>query len=139
LLTAKFQTDIDFAQMESAIFKAVLQVESHQNELPNGPERVAARNSAAAAHEDSIELTSLSQSQTDRASPRPATDNEEMTRDLERSRPVTATASPDGINPLQGLKDLPMNKYRLMACCLMSFLGGLNDSAAGALIPYIET
>lgn len=29
-------------------------------------------------------------------------------------------------------------KWRLLSCCLMSFGNGLNDSAPGALIPYIE-
>ncbi|OJJ50941.1 hypothetical protein ASPZODRAFT_126913 [Penicilliopsis zonata CBS 506.65] len=29
-------------------------------------------------------------------------------------------------------------KWRLLSCCLMNFANGLNDSAPGALIPYIE-
>ncbi|KAL8947842.1 MAG: hypothetical protein Q9222_005913 [Ikaeria aurantiellina] len=31
-----------------------------------------------------------------------------------------------------------MNKYRLLSACLMCFGNGLNDSAPGALIPYME-
>ena len=31
-----------------------------------------------------------------------------------------------------------MNKYRILAACLMNFCGGLSDSGPGALIPYLE-
>lgn len=31
-----------------------------------------------------------------------------------------------------------MNRFRFLACCLTSLCGGLNDSAPGALLPYIE-
>jgi fucose permease len=32
-----------------------------------------------------------------------------------------------------------MNRFRVLSCCLIYFGNGLNDSAPGALIPYIET
>lgn len=124
--------------MESAIFKTVLQVESGQNGLLNAPERVVTRNPPGVPREDPIELTSISQSRNGSAPSSAATPKEEMVRDLERSRPVTATGSPDVIYPLQSFSDPAMNKYRVLACCLLNFMGGLNDSAAGALIPYIE-
>ncbi|KAH8194018.1 hypothetical protein TruAng_011821 [Truncatella angustata] len=40
----------------------------------------------------------------------------------------------EAMEPLSGTK----NRYRLAAICLTSMLAGFNDSAAGALIPYME-
>lgn len=51
--------------------------------------------------------------------------------------PVDEPADAFGVLP--SLFDPPMNKYRLAACCTMNLLGGLTDSAPGALIPYMET
>ncbi|MCJ1283346.1 hypothetical protein MMC26_002674 [Xylographa opegraphella] len=42
-----------------------------------------------------------------------------------------------GVDTVQSLFDPPMNKWRFVAACLMCFANGLNDSAPGALIPYI--
>ncbi|MCJ1291201.1 hypothetical protein MMC34_002744 [Xylographa carneopallida] len=42
------------------------------------------------------------------------------------------------VDTIQSLSNPPMNKWRFMAACLMCFANGLNDSAPGALIPYIE-
>ncbi|KAL2012940.1 hypothetical protein VTN00DRAFT_465 [Thermoascus crustaceus] len=38
----------------------------------------------------------------------------------------------------QSITNPPINKYRLLTVSLLNFLGGLNDSAPGPLIPYIE-
>lgn len=46
-----------------------------------------------------------------------------------------STAVVESMENLSGKR----NRYRLAAICLTSLLGGFNDSAAGALIPYIET
>ena len=57
--------------------------------------------------------------------------------DAEESRPP----SPDygaGVNALQSLYNPPINKYRVLAACLMNFGNGLNDSGPGAIIPYME-
>ncbi|GKT70425.1 MFS efflux transporter [Colletotrichum tofieldiae] len=54
--------------------------------------------------------------------------------DVEMSRP----SSPTAFEVLQSISDPHMNRYRLAAACLMNFGNGLNDSAPGALIPYIE-
>lgn len=32
-----------------------------------------------------------------------------------------------------------MNRFRLLAVCVASVIGGLNDGAFGALIPYIQS
>ncbi|KAK7755546.1 hypothetical protein SLS62_002480 [Diatrype stigma] len=54
-------------------------------------------------------------------------------------RPGSPVIEPaDAFEVLPSLFDPPMNKYRLAACCLMNLLGGLTDSAPGALIPYME-
>ena len=39
---------------------------------------------------------------------------------------------------LQTISRPRINKYRLLAACLMNFGNGLNDAAPGALIPYLE-
>lgn len=36
-------------------------------------------------------------------------------------------------------KDPPKNKYRILACCIWTFTGGLSDGAPGALLPSIES
>lgn len=35
-------------------------------------------------------------------------------------------------------RDPPMNKYRIIACCIWTFTAGLSDAAPGALIPTME-
>lgn len=57
--------------------------------------------------------------------------------DLEMSRPATPTEQ-DGVDALQSFSNPPMNRFRMLSVCLMNFGNGLNDSAPGALIPYIE-
>ena len=42
------------------------------------------------------------------------------------------------VDAVQSLSNPPMNKWRFFAACLMCLANGLNDSAPGALIPYIE-
>ncbi|MCJ1472297.1 hypothetical protein MMC13_000944 [Lambiella insularis] len=42
------------------------------------------------------------------------------------------------VDVVQSLTNPPMNRWRFLASCLMCFANGLNDSAPGALIPYIE-
>lgn len=44
----------------------------------------------------------------------------------------------DTADVVQTLSNPPINKYRLLSACLMCFGNGLNDSAPGALIPYLE-
>ncbi|MCJ1229219.1 hypothetical protein MMC12_005884 [Toensbergia leucococca] len=62
----------------------------------------------------------------------PITPNE-----LEMSRPPSPT-SDETVDIMQSLSSPPMNRYRLLSACLMFFGNGLNDSAPGALIPYME-
>ena len=57
--------------------------------------------------------------------------------ELESSRPPSPNTD-DGADVVQTLSNPPMNKWRLLSCCCMCFANGFQDSAPGALIPYIE-
>ncbi|KFY39962.1 hypothetical protein V494_03733 [Pseudogymnoascus sp. VKM F-4513 (FW-928)] len=57
--------------------------------------------------------------------------------DVERSTPPTPT-TPTGVDLLQTFTNPPMNKYRMASSTFMNFANGVNDSAPGALIPYLE-
>ncbi|KFY40866.1 hypothetical protein V495_05208 [Pseudogymnoascus sp. VKM F-4514 (FW-929)] len=57
--------------------------------------------------------------------------------DVERSTPPTPTTS-TGVDLLQTFTNPPMNKYRMASSTFMNFANGVNDSAPGALIPYLE-
>ena len=57
--------------------------------------------------------------------------------DVERSTPPTPT-TPSGVDLLQTFTNPPMNKYRMASSTFMNFANGVNDSAPGALIPYLE-
>jgi MFS family permease len=56
---------------------------------------------------------------------------------LEASEPPTPTQV-DVSRIVPSFFDPPMNKYRVLAACLIYFGNGMNDSAPGALLPYIE-
>jgi hypothetical protein len=59
--------------------------------------------------------------------------------DLEMSRPETAQDNEqDGVDTVQSFSNPPMNRFRMLSVCILNFGNGLNDSAPGALIPYIE-
>jgi hypothetical protein len=59
--------------------------------------------------------------------------------DLEMSRPATPIEEVEGFGAMQSVWNPPMNRFRMLAVCTMTFCMGLNDSAPGALIPYIES
>lgn len=63
----------------------------------------------------------------------PKTPNE-----LEMSRPPSPRRD-EAVGPVQSWHNPPMNKWRVLSCCLIYFGNGINDSATGALIPYMET
>ncbi|KAI4232656.1 MAG: hypothetical protein L6R40_007328 [Gallowayella cf. fulva] len=56
---------------------------------------------------------------------------------LEMSRPPSPR-NPEPVEVMQTLNNPPMNRWRLLSACMMCFGNGLNDSAPGALIPYME-
>ncbi|KAI0204892.1 MFS general substrate transporter [Astrocystis sublimbata] len=128
--------------METTMLQALVQVES--NSLPQAPRRVVSRTYPAVPHRDeNIELkllTKLSQPPTP-ASSGFNTPREE--RDLEMSVPGTPAIprTPELANAFEiypSLVNPRMNIFRFIACCSQTLLGGLTDSAPGALIPYME-
>ncbi|KAK4693233.1 hypothetical protein P7C71_g4126, partial [Lecanoromycetidae sp. Uapishka_2] len=64
----------------------------------------------------------------------PRTPNE-----LEQSRPPSPENGVDTVEMKQSFSNPPINRYRVVAACLMNFQNGLNDAAPGALIPYMES
>lgn len=55
----------------------------------------------------------------------------------ERSRPASPGRD-EAANLVQSWSSPPMNKWRVLSACLVYFANGLNDSAPGPLIPYME-
>lgn len=69
----------------------------------------------------------------------PATEQASKTPDeLERSQPPTPKRD-EAAGIVPSFSYPKMNKWRVLSCCLEYFGNGLNDSAPGALIPYIES
>lgn len=59
--------------------------------------------------------------------------------DLEMSSPGTPhNETEESVNAIQSFSNPPINRYRMLAVCLLNLGNGLNDSAPGALIPYME-
>ena len=57
--------------------------------------------------------------------------------ELEMSSPPTPHGEQAAV-VVQTLTSPPMNKWRLLSCCCMCFANGCQDSAPGAVIPYME-
>jgi fucose permease len=57
--------------------------------------------------------------------------------ELEQSNPATPRTV-HAVDPIMSASNPPMNRWRLGANFLMVFTQGINDSAPGALIPYME-
>ncbi|KAI1334045.1 MFS general substrate transporter [Xylariaceae sp. FL0016] len=129
--------------MESAMLRTLVQVESNDSSnLPQAPRRVISRTYPAVPQvdtQDAFELQPLPVSCGDRKQSTPGTPRERELRDLEMSVPGTPAEPDVGFDALPSLTNPPRNKFRLATLCLMSMLGGLTDSAPGALIPYMET
>lgn len=140
--------------MEASSFGTLVQVESrgrddHDDDahrLPAAPAKAVPRTYPGAPHreEASIELQRIdvvSSSKGGRQSPKGGKSPPPRTPtasgsgdDVEMSRP----SSPVFVEVLQSMSDPHMNRFRLAAVCLMGLGNGLNDSAPGALIPYME-
>lgn len=68
----------------------------------------------------------------------PGTEDVLLDPDLERSRPASPALEVDAVEVVPSVWDPYMNRFRLLAVCLSNFSNALSDSAAGALIPYME-
>ncbi len=115
--------------------------------IPAAPAKALPRtyHSVPQAPPDAIELDNMQWGAklTGPAVTGPVTPTDEETplapNDLEMSRPVSPIQGVEGFEAMQSVWNPPMNKFRLLAVCLMDFCMGLNDSAPGALIPYVES
>jgi len=58
-------------------------------------------------------------------------------RELEQSAPPSPQHE-NAIDVIQSVRSPPMNRWRVGACGLTFFTTGINDSAPGALLPYLE-
>ena len=56
------------------------------------------------------------------------------------SRPATPESPNvgDAVEAVQTMWDPYINRFRMLSVCLMAFGNGMNDSAPGALIQYLE-
>ncbi|RYP55088.1 hypothetical protein DL769_010241 [Monosporascus sp. CRB-8-3] len=128
--------------MEARVFKALVEVEPASSQFPTPPERVVSRIYPAVPQRDDeeIELQGLHHPRNNAMPPdtsTPITAREEG--DPERSVPGTPAEPADAFEALPSFLDPPMNRFRVASCCMMNLMGGLTDSAPGALIPYMET
>ncbi|KAJ2969035.1 hypothetical protein NQ176_g8876 [Zarea fungicola] len=58
--------------------------------------------------------------------------------DLEMSRPSSPDAPADAVALVPTVWEPYMNRWRLLLTCASALAEGMSDSAAGALIPYME-
>ena len=89
---------------------------------------------------DAIELPDYGLTHTPRANQSDSTHEASTSKtpnELEHSQPPTPKRD-DASNIVPTLWFPKMNKWRVLAACLEYLGNGLNDSAPGALIPYIE-
>ncbi|KAG8424459.1 hypothetical protein J3459_002569 [Metarhizium acridum] len=106
------------------------------------PQRVVQRTypGAPAQENASIELHSLPGHGGEYMASGPNTPRTEVAADdLEMSRPFSPAPAADAVDAVMSAWDPFMNRFRLLSLCLCSLGDGLSDSAAGALIPYMET
>ncbi|CRK36089.1 hypothetical protein BN1708_006938, partial [Verticillium longisporum] len=139
--------------MDSSLFKSLVEVESREASVaaaspsdgfPPPPQKAVQRTYPGAPYrgDESIELQRLhTEHGVSRPSSRPGTPPSSPPggSDLEMSRPGSPSqGATDVAEPLQSMWDPYMNRWRLLTACLMNLGNGLNDSAPGALIPYME-
>lgn len=120
-------------------------VESYENDmvLP-APERAFPRtyHSVPETQKNSIELIDIkSSSKNHDPLPSPTATPAELPllrSDLEMSRPASPVEDSEAFGALQSFANPPMNRFRMLSACFITFAMGISDSAPGALIPYIE-
>lgn len=124
--------------MDTAVMRNLV-VEVDSNPQPPAPPAKAVQRTypGAPLSDNYFELERLPASHgghaSEPASPAPETD------DLEMSRPPSPSATAgDVAGIMPSMWDPYMNRYRVLAVCLANLCGALNDSAPGALIPFME-
>jgi hypothetical protein len=104
--------------------------------LPSTPAKTVPRiYPGAPQREDSIELQRIQRAP---LSSEPSWRDGAEAEDVEMSRPASPVLPAEAAEVLPSIWDPYMNRFRFLACCLMNLQNGLNDSAPGALIPYME-
>lgn len=135
--------------MTSHAFGSLLDIESspgqrdhHSIPIPSQKGLSGVHRTASQAHIKplTVETPGL---QFEADSPTPKTPTAKTLGELEMSRPSTPPPNEMGVgdeavDAVMSWKDPFMNRYRMVAICLLSITQGLSDSAPGALIPYIQ-
>ncbi len=141
--------------MDTIMLSSLVAVQSAPASLPSAPARALQRTSSSVPRRDlSIEhqprplslpvplLATLVPKTADApaatVNTAPGTRTTEELEDLEMSRPTTPTAGVGHVDALQTIWNPYMNRFRFFAVCLLNFGNGINDSAPGALLPYLE-
>lgn len=130
--------------MEAVLLRQLVAVESasaQADTMPLRPQRSITKTYAAVPQRDSteIELARVSRPMSRTASSDLLPGDHALMPDVEMSRPASPVAGfDDGVEALQSWWDPYMNRFRLLSACLLNLMNGMNDSAAGPLIPYME-
>ncbi len=142
--------------MDTLMLSSLVSVESAPASLPSAPARALQRTSSGVLRPDlSIEpqprplslpvplsaatlVPKTADAPAVTANTAPGTRTTEELEDLEMSRPTTPTAGANHVDALQTIWNPYMNRFRFLAVCLLNFGNGINDSAPGALLPYLE-
>ena len=128
--------------MDPMMLRGLVAVQSAPAHLPSEPAKAVQRVYPGVPQDDDpVELQRLSRARTVPAGSGSGTSTprEGVVDDLEMSRPSSPILPRETVEALPGIWDPYMNRFRFLATCLVNFRNGLNDSAPGALIPYMET
>ncbi|KAJ4387125.1 hypothetical protein N0V93_007714 [Gnomoniopsis smithogilvyi] len=129
--------------MEAALLRQLVAVESasaRADAMPLRPQRSITKTYAAVPQRDSteIELARVSRPMS-RSAPSVTLLDDQVTPDVEVLQPsIPMSGLDDGVEALQSWRDPYMNIFRLLSACSLNLMNGMNDSAAGPLIPYME-
>lgn len=120
--------------MDALSIRELVTVESAPATMPSSPARAY---HDAPQREESIEMQPLPRAATvpPKSGRVPRMD---AAQDVEMSRPASPLVPSDGVEILPSITDPYRNRFRFAATCFMLIQNGLNDSAPGALIPYME-
>lgn len=131
--------------MDTPLFHQFLTVASGPqpvDSMPLRPQKSITKTYAAVPQRDSteIELARVSRPAHALRDEAPtAAPSGQVTPDLEMSRPASPVLNhEDGVEALQSMWEPYMNRFRLLSACSLNLMNGMNDAAAGPLIPHME-
>lgn len=125
--------------MAPAPFGALLEIQSHNPDPLRGPPRILPRDTISQPQPPTVlELDAIQWGERLNGPPKPDHSRCSTPQDLESSLPATPTGNQPVDAIVQTAVNPPINRWRLASAALMFFLVGVNDSATGALIPYLE-